>query len=102
MLISTLAVLFCLGLVAFGAWVIKEGDRAVAKEAIMVDIIRTNQAFVIASGGMIGMMTFILLGLVFAPRTPMLDWTVAVLFAMPFAPLVGALGALAFKKFKTN
>lgn len=102
MLISALAVLLCLGLVAFGVRVIMEGDRCVAQEPDKAHTVRTNQVFLVGFGGIIAMMMFILLGVAFAPRAPILDWTGAVLFAMPLAPLVGALGALAFKKFKTN
>lgn len=100
MVISTLAVLLLAGLVAFGVWVVNEGDRSVAERPDKAHTVRTNQVFFVGFGGLIAMMMFILLGVAFAPRAPMLEWTGNVLFAMPFAPLVGALGALAFKKFK--
>lgn len=99
MILTALAVLICLGLFAFGAVMVREGDLAIAARPDLKNTVRTNQVLYIITGGVITMVMFVLCGVAFAPRAQMLDWTPTVLFTMPFAPSIGALIFIAARRW---
>lgn len=102
MLVSIMSVVVCLILAGFGSWCIIEGARVIADEPKKKSTVRTNQVFLVLGGGLIGWMAFILLAVALFPHAPMMPWAPAVLFAMPFAPSIGAIIAMLVKKFTSS
>ena len=102
MLVSIMSVVVCFILAGFGAWCIFEGARVAAANPEIASTVRTNQVFLVLGGGLIGWMVFISLALALFPHAPMMPWAPAVLFAMPFAPSIGAIIAVLVRKLNSS
>jgi hypothetical protein len=91
MAVTIAAIVFDLLLVAFGAWVVYEGNPYIARWPERRYRVYTNQACFIISGGILAWMMFIMGGLALAPEAPISDNFDVPFFTMPFATWIGAL-----------